>query len=779
MTDQILISLDRRFEEYSRILDGVSGLVLASDEVTKADMEVYTKSLDVPDNIFALDAIGLATSASTGNDIRGDFSTPIDRLNTISATPFKLPTDHFSVQYIEPLANHEALSGFDFNSNSELLSVAKSSRETGETLATEHFPGRSLQSEYSQILLLKPIHKIPLDDSALESAKDTFSGFAFAVLNIDNIFRDLTPAQGQLLELQVESGINTIHNDHKTLPANTTMAPGYTLHQSINKFGQTFSLSLNSTPQFESIQPFRARWVVLALGIFITSLVSVIMQVLIGKNITISAAVVQKSRDLETQIKENRCILENAMLAIISANKMGEIILSNPAALKLLTHLNGSDNVDGKLICELLPDLDIQGDDGWSKMDVASVTGNPEPSIIEIEKKTWFTADGEERITFLMRDITISERLTQEIAEAEQRWNLALMSAQIGVFDVDLGRGTSVVSDIWLKNIKMDSIPGCDNPYRQQMAKIHPDDLDALEKAEDLCIKGHTERATARFRVNVGSDEWRWIESDAVAVKRTPDGVALRMLGVQTDVTERFKLDQMKRDFVATVSHELRTPLTSIRGAIGLLQSQLKDVESGGVNRLINIASSNSDRLLSLVNDILDLEKLNAGRGAQDLKAVSLNEILNLASKQVEPYASQWNVEVEVVEHEVEQNIWADRKHVIQILSNLLSNACKFSDSDTKVRVTAEVLPAYTKISVSNFGPGIPEEFRSTIFQPFSQADNSDTRKRGGTGLGLSISRRLVEDMGGAVGFESEPGKETIFWFTCPLANDLEIVRVA
>ena len=772
LADQILTSIDRRLEEYGRILDGVSGLVMASDAVTAADMEVYAKSLDIPGDLFVLDGIGLALPGTMHSGTGAGGPIHIGGMNKLSTISSRFPEDRFIVQYVEPLASHEPLVGLDFASDTELLSVAKRSRAAGETLATMHFPGRSLQDRYAQIMLLKPIYKSSQD-------RNVFLGFAFAILNIENVFKNLTPSQDKLLNLHVEAGADTFSAPLEITAPSIAMAPDFAFQQSIEKFGQTFSLSMGSTPQFEAIQPFRARWIVLALGLFITALVSAIMHVLIKKNIAISAAVTQKSRDLETQVQENRCILENAMLSIVSVSKTGQIIHCNEAALKLLAHLNGPDNMDGEFISDLLPNFDMKEGDGWSKVVVAPMAGEAEPSTIEIERKTWFTADGEERIALLMRDITVSERLTQEIAEAEQRWNLALMSANIGVFDICLETRTSVVSDVWRKTLKIPALPGCNNPYQQQMAKIHPDNLAILHKAEDDCIKGHSERATARFRVNVEKDEWRWIESDAVVVKRAPDGTALRMLGIQTDVTERFKLEQMKREFVATVSHELRTPLTSIKGAIGLLQAQLKEVEASGVDRLINIAASNSDRLLSLVNDILDLEKLNAGRMKQDMEAVNLNEIMALASKQVEPYAAQWNVEVKVVEPEANRNIWADKKRVIQVISNLLSNACKFSDPDAAVRLSAEVMNGYTKISVSNIGPGIPEKFRSTIFQPFSQADNSDARQRGGTGLGLSISRRLIEDMGGTIGFESDPGKETVFWFTCPLADDLEIVRVA
>jgi signal transduction histidine kinase len=378
-----------------------------------------------------------------------------------------------------------------------------------------------------------------------------------------------------------------------------------------------------------------------------------------------------------------------------------------------------------------------------------------------------------------MRDITVTERHAQQIVEAEQRWNLALTSAQIGVFDIDLGRDISVVSDTWLENMQIEALPGCRNPYREQLVRMHPDDLVLFKKIEAACIEGRTDRSVVRFRVNVAADEWRWIKSDAVVVERAPDGTALRMLGIQMDVTESFKLERMKRDFVATVSHELRTPLTSIKGALGLLQAQLQMENIDGTNRLIEIAHLNSDRLTSLVNDILDMEKMNSGNMNHDMTTVSLNEVLSEASLQVETYASQWNVGLEVIKPEVQKKISADKKRVIQVLNNLLSNACKFAYSDTKVHLTVEILKTHIKISVSNYGPGIPEDFRSKIFQPFSQADSSDTRQRGGTGLGLSISRTLIESMGGKIGFESELDQETVFWFTCPLADASEMVCAA
>jgi len=779
LVDQSLISLDRRFEDYSRILDGLNGLVMASDGVTALEMSNYAKALNVNDSMFMLDAIGLAAAAPEGNGLRGNLFALTDSLSQFRSLPSTLQADHFIVQYIEPLASNKMFLGLDFASNSDLLAIAKKARDTGQTLIAGHFPALVPQIGESRLFMLKPIYK-PLQSAyPMKPQKEGFLGFAFAVLNVEDFFTGLTTAQGKMIEIQAEFTAKTSIDDIKTVPAMAIDAPDYSQRQSIEKFGQTFSMSLRSTPQFDSIQPFRARWIVLTLGLLITALVSTILRVLIRKNQTIAVTIAQKTRDLETQDKEKRSILENAMLAILSVNKSGEILHANEAALKLLLPLTNQMCLSKKSLSDLLPDMDLQDVGGWSKLHVTSAIDKGEPLIIEVEKKTWFTAEGETRTTLLMRDITVTERHAKEIAEAEQRWNLALMSVQIGVFDIDLERETSVVSDTWLANMRTEALPSCKNPYQEQMVRMHPDDLVRFIKAEAACIEGRTDRAEVRFRVNVANDEWRWIKSDAVVVERAPDGTALRMLGIQTDVTETFKLERMKRDFVATVSHELRTPLTSIIGALGLLQAHSQAEKPKSSDRLIEIALSNSDRLASLVNDILDMEKMNSGNMNLEVNSFSLNEILSDASQQCETYASQWNVGVEVSKPEVEQMISTDKKRVIQVLTNLLSNACKFAYSETTVRLTAEVLQTHMKISVSNFGPGIPEEFRSKIFQPFSQADNSDARQRGGTGLGLSISRTLIELMGGTIGFESEPDQETVFWFTCPLTNVSEVLAVA
>lgn len=765
LVDQSLASLDRRFDEYSRVLDGVSGLVLGSDLVTAKDMTNYANALRVQDNMFGLDAIGLAAPIATEAGLEGEAAA--------------LDADIYVVQYVEPSAGHASLIGLEFSNHPELLAIAKEARRTKQTLAVKNIPVLSKPSEQPLALLLKPIFGPLSNAQGIKQGREEFLGFAFAVMNIENAFKCLTAAQSELIELKVMPDPGGKTMDIASQTAAALVSSDYARGRRIEKFGQPFALSWSSTQQFDASQPFRARWIVLLLGLLITSLVSTILRFLIKKNQMIALTVAQKTRDLETQDKEKRSILENAMLAIVSVTPAGRILHSNDAAQKLLVPANLQVDLARLSLGDVLPDFDLQRSDGWTKLQVAPANSDAETWVVEIEKNTWFTADGETRFTLMMRDITQSERHTQEIAETEQRWNLALTSAKIGVFDLDLRNQTSVVSEIWKVLLQIPGMQDCADPYARQLDLMHPDDIPLLQEAEAACIDGSADRASVRFRIKVANDEWRWMQSDAVVVERSTDGAAIRMLGIHMDINESYKLEQLKRDFVATVSHELRTPLTSIKGALGLLQVQLKDVDTNGADRLIEIASSNSERLVSLVNDILDMEKISAGSMTHDAKPERLSDIMSLASKHIETYATQWNVQLSVVEPEMEQDIWTDKKRTIQVLSNLLSNACKFAHPGTTVRLSAEFLPDCARISVTNQGIGIQDEFRDKVFQPFSQADSSDTRQRGGTGLGLNISRQLIESMGGQIGFESEPDKETVFWFTCPLAKATEIAQVA
>jgi PAS domain S-box-containing protein len=239
-------------------------------------------------------------------------------------------------------------------------------------------------------------------------------------------------------------------------------------------------------------------------------------------------------------------------------------------------------------------------------------------------------------------------------------------------------------------------------------------------------------------------------------------------VGMVHDITERQKIDRMKSEFVSTVSHELRTPLTSIHGSLGLLAGGMGGAMPERMMSLIEIGYKNSERLISLINDILDMEKIATGKMHFDMEPQEVMPILENAIEANQAYGSKYRVRFVLTTKLPGAYIRVDSSRMNQILSNLLSNAAKFSPPGSQVELGAVRLDGNIRIFVSDHGSGIPGVFRDKIFQKFSQADASDSRLKGGTGLGLSISRSLTEGMGGRIGYEPQDGPGTVFFVEFP-----------
>lgn len=245
------------------------------------------------------------------------------------------------------------------------------------------------------------------------------------------------------------------------------------------------------------------------------------------------------------------------------------------------------------------------------------------------------------------------------------------------------------------------------------------------------------------------------------------------------DITQHKELERIKNEFISTVSHELRTPLTSIRGALGLVLSEALGALPEKSKDLLNIANNNSIRLINLINDILDLEKIKAGKMEFIFQEYEVMPLIKECIQLNDAYAKQYNVKYEITEPLENAFINVDKNKFIQVLTNLLSNAAKFSFQDEVVKISVTRNKRMISVSVINKGIGIPEEYYSKIFESFSQVDSSDSRKKGGTGLGLSITKSIIQKMGGNVGFTSKLNDTTSFYFELPeIVKNTESKRV-
>jgi len=239
------------------------------------------------------------------------------------------------------------------------------------------------------------------------------------------------------------------------------------------------------------------------------------------------------------------------------------------------------------------------------------------------------------------------------------------------------------------------------------------------------------------------------------------------------DISERKKVERLKQEFVATVSHELRTPLTSIKGSLELVNAGVLGEVPPPIATMLQLAQQNAVRLAELVNDILDIEKLEFGGAGLALEPLDLLNQLELAVKQNQGYADTFSVQLHLDLQKLPSKliVSANAQRLQQVLSNLISNAVKFSEKGGLVKIVGSISGDEALIQVCDQGTGIPAEFQSRIFQKFAQADGSDTRQCGGTGLGLSISKELMTKMHGTIGFDSVEGKGSTFYITLPVVK--------
>ncbi|HVY04415.1 MAG TPA: ATP-binding protein [Burkholderiales bacterium] len=367
-------------------------------------------------------------------------------------------------------------------------------------------------------------------------------------------------------------------------------------------------------------------------------------------------------------------------------------------------------------------------------------------------------------------EIEVAERRAAQSAaqSATDRLNLALDAAGLALWDYDVASGKVFLGAHW-KEMLGGSAGETTTSIADLQLLMHPDDVAPVHRLVRDVVRGTGDSYRTQHRVRTLGGEWKWIESHGKVVARDARDIATRMTGINADISERKQAERLKDEFVATVSHELRTPLTAIIGAIGMIKDGVTGNVPDPAKPLLDLAYQNSERLRDLINNILDIEKMESGALRYAPEVVDVVDVLRRAAELNQPYAATLSVRILADLPEKSMHVHVDPARLMQVLTNLLSNAAKFSPGGENVMLSCRDDGNSVRIEVRDRGPGIPQEFRSRIFGKFAQADSSDTRQKGGAGLGLSITRALVEKMNGRVDYESNPGEGATFFVDLPL----------
>lgn len=368
-------------------------------------------------------------------------------------------------------------------------------------------------------------------------------------------------------------------------------------------------------------------------------------------------------------------------------------------------------------------------------------------------------------IIFFSENITEKKEAEKKLEESESRFIRALNGSRDIVWDLNIEK-----KEIYF-HPRLKALLG----YPEQSLGlavadwkkiIHPQDYQNVKaKLAEHLATHHP--FNAEYRIRSQSGQYYWFEARGQA-EWDESGEAKRMSGFLTDISDKKHLENIKKEFVYVVTHELRTPLTALKGAIDMLPILLgKDIPQR-VENMLDLAMQGSERLMCLINDLLTAGEMESETMRFDMQECRVSDLIEQAEKSNSSYGQQYKVGLRVDDKSEEAIIMVDHKRFQQIMSNLLSNAIKFSPEESNIFITATKDHDHVRIAITDHGAGIPENFRSQIFQKFVQHDKS----KPGTGLGLNITKTMVERMNGTIDFDSVEGKGTTFFIKFPLTDE-------
>ncbi len=695
----------------------------------------------------------------------GDAHNYTEQLEGLKALEWVDSTYH--VRWAEPMKGNEKAIGLDVRFDAEREKALRGAAERGGLTITEPL---DLVQGYRAFLAYAPVR---IDGK--------FDGFVVGIFTPEDFLGNAIAreANGRYAIYLEHDGKEFFHS-----APNSVLMPGWGLQSNIRIQDKDWVVRVVPTQALVQSEMTSLPVIMLSAGLVIGLLVA-----LTARSILLARI---RSHYLAESNRLNVAVLSSTGYMVVATNPEGIIIVYNPAAeaalgypkrdvlnqmtplafydpvevahrAAVLSHTLNTTIAPGVAVFTTLPLREGQETREWN---LVTKDGDhfPVSATVTTLRNRGGAVTG---FLWVVEDITERREQQQALQTSEQTFRSAMEHASIGMALVDL-------SGHWRKvNPALCDLFG----YTEQQllaldfqAVTHPEDLerDLAYVRQALAGTISTYQMEKRYFHKSGRVIWALL---SVSLVRDAQGIPQYFISQVQDITEQKEMERIKSEFISIVSHELRTPLTSIRGSLGLMAGSLRDELGDKAKRLVDIAFKNSERLILLINDILDMDKIASGKMRFEMQAEPLAPLVQQAVEANLAYAEKFNVTFQLLPVNPDFTIQVDASRFTQVLTNFLSNAAKFSPTNGTVEIGAQRLGPHVRITVADHGPGISAEFRPRIFGKFSQADSSATRSKGGTGLGLHISKQMVEHMGGQIGFDSSVGRGSSFWMQFPLLN--------
>jgi PAS domain S-box-containing protein len=786
LSQQVAVSLERQFRRSEDALTSIVAFFAGSNNVKRAQFRTFvSRAMSDYVGIQALEWIPRVSSmarntyerAARQNGLENFSFRQIGDGGMVTATR---RAEYYPVFYVEPFIGNQKALGFDLASNPVRKAALEKARDTGMTVSSARIALVQETAKQAGVLVFAPMYGTGNPPLSIKDRRSTVSGFALGVFRIGDLLDasiSKTARQSELIialyDVSDTKNLQPLHlvgvESNAPWPEMADLVAAQYFEKTHDFGGRQWRLVIAPKSGQIAIEQPWIPWLAASVIFLILVLISFYVQLIVRRREFAENLVKESTRELDfqklaldehaivsiTDVKGNITYANDAFCEI-SGFTRAELLGKNHRIIKSDEHSPEFYNdlwqsiTKGKIWHGELKNLKKGGGYYWIKATIV-------PFLDERGKPFQYVA--------IRTDITERKKAEDTLYETTDRLLSSQQIAHVGSWDWDITGGELSWTDE-IYNIVGRMRSGFEATYENFLECIHPDDRGLVASAVAQAVEKDTPY-DIEHRVVHPDGSTRFVHEKG-RVYRDDEGAPVRMLGIVHDITERTLLDKAKNEFISTVSHELRTPLTSIKGSLGLIKSGTIGELPEKMQSMLHIAYNNSDRLVLLINDILDMEKIKAGKMDFHMQPTDIVSLVEEAMDANKGYGDEHGVTFTCQDCDQNMLVQGDKDRLMQALSNIMSNAAKFSISGEQVELSIKRQDKTIRIAVKDTGQGIPEEFRDAIFDKFSQADSSDTRQKGGTGLGLSITKAIVERHEGVIYFDTETGKGTTFYIDLP-----------